>query len=797
MKFFRIEFQITLLTLVIAAGVAISGYLVYQSLSQIINSIHQEARPDFKLILIKEITSDLNEVENSVRLFSLTGNDEFIDSYHKSYQQVQENLSALKDYAIPGTDEIQLIDSISQLSALKLTLWGQIRQLHQQKNNKKSRPLGDLVSKIDTAFIQPDTIRFETPKKKGFFKRVFGKQDTAAKAPVIISKAKDKEQIKQEIIQAEKQINNELAALSENEKVLYQRHIKASQQIARLINRLETDEQRRLQRKTEEADAMAAQIYRRLVLFTAVSIILLIIVLALFYQNLKQNRAYQNMLKKARTDAENLAKAKERFVATVSHELRTPVNAIYGLSEQLLQQPAGEQQKTDLNIVHQSARHLLTLVNDTLDFSKIESQKMSFQQTGFFPAKLFAEVMAMQKVAAEAKGLTLKMNSTIPPNRIYCGDPLRLKQIAINLLSNAVKFTPNGTVSLELREEQLPGESYRLNLDVVDSGSGIPANQLPHIFEEFIQLDNQQPEKHRGSGLGLTIVKKLIELQGGQISVKSMVGKGSRFSVSIPYTEGDAPYEPDLEPIVAPQWFRKLNLLVVDDEDFNLHLLKNILTKWNIGYRLASNGQEAVEACRTHRFDLILMDMHMPVLNGLEASKQISRENGEAKIVMLTAANRPDDEKQFTQAGIHIFLQKPFPEQALFQLLLQLEPKANTETVSPVTTATFDFNELRNSLGGDEKFLNEMIQLFLKSASNGIASMRESRQNRHYDQLSGAAHKLAAPTRHMQADHLYQILKKIENKAADKVGWEELDTLVDQAALEIEQFCKLLQHSQN
>lgn len=799
MKFFRIEFQITLLTLIIAVGVAVSGYLVYQSLSQIIDSIHQEARPDFKLILIKEIASDLNEVENSVRLFSLTGNEEFISSYRKGYQQAQQNLSALKDYAIPGSDEIQLIDSISQLSTLKLNLWGQIRQLHQQKNLQPGRPLSELVTRIDTAFIQPDTIRFEAPKKKGFFKRIFGKQDTVAKAPVIISKAKEKEQIKQEIIQAEEQINSEQATLSQSEKVLYQRHIQASRQIDRLINQLETDEQRRLERKTEEADGMAAQIYRRLVLFTAASIILLIIVLALFYRNLQHNKAYQNMLKKARSDAENLAKAKERFVATVSHELRTPVNAIFGLSEQLLQQPVDDKLKTDLNIVHQSANHLLSLVNDTLDFAKIESQKMSFQQSGFFPTKLFAEVMAMQKVVADAKGLSLKLHNSIPPERVYCGDPLRLKQITLNLLSNAIKFTKDGTVSLELSEELLPDKGFRLNLEVVDSGSGIPADQIPSIFEEFIQLNNQQAEKQRGTGLGLTIVKKLVELQGGHISVKSLVGQGSCFSVSIPYAEGVAPQTPEPAFAEAPEWFRKLKLLAVDDEDFNLYLLKNILDKWNVAYQLAHNGQEAVEACRTNQFDLILMDMHMPVLNGLEASKQISSENPRAKIVVLTAANRPEEQEQFRQAGIGVFLQKPFPEQSLFQLLLELDAqtKLTTSNAAPASAPGFDFNELRNSLGGDDKFLKEMIELFQTAALNGLTAMHESRQTRNREQLSEAGHKLAAPARHMQADQLYQLLKKLETKATDQTEWNELDELVDQAEQEIEQFCTLLKQAQN
>ena len=231
---------------------------------------------------------------------------------------------------------------------------------HKQKIQKPSTSLlSELSSKIDTVLIQPDTITFEQPQRAGFFKRLgraFAKQDTTAKAPVILDKQEEKEQLKQELAEVEQQMSLTNQELQMQEKKLLEVNITATNQINRLIMQLEQKEQRRLESKTEEADFMAAQIYRRIVLFTGASILLLTIVLILFYRNLKHNKAYQNILQKARQDAESLANAKERFVATVSHEMRTPVNAIFGLTEQILQRTEAPDLKKDLAIVQKSAR---------------------------------------------------------------------------------------------------------------------------------------------------------------------------------------------------------------------------------------------------------------------------------------------------------------------------------------------------------------------------------------------------------------------------------------------------------
>jgi len=796
LKFIKIEIQITALTLFIAAAVIASGYLVYNSLSLIIDSIHKEARPDYKLLLIKDVAADLNEIENTVRLYSLTGNENFIYSFHQQNKKVHGKLKNLEDYAIPGSIEIQQIDSIRVLSNRKLVLWAEIRNLHKQKIQEPiTTPWTELYTKIDSTIIQPDTITFEKPKKKSWLKRIFAKQDTTTKEPIIIDKSEEKEQIKQEIAAIEQQISTKNQQLQINEKKLLEQNIAVTNSINRLISKLEQKEQRRLESKTEEADFMAAQIYRRLVLFTGTSILLLVIVLIIFFRNLRYNKAYQKLLLQARRDAENLAKAKERFVATVSHEMRTPVNAISGLSEQMLQRVDDPALKTDLNIVRKSADHLIALVNDTLDFSKAESYKMTFEQIDFSPVELLREVIILHEAIAKEKSLKLELQNDIPTDRVYKGDPIRLKQILINLLTNALKFTEKGTVQLSVSDEKIATGRFRLKVSVEDTGVGIQAENLNKIFDAFVQLDGSNAQKHRGAGLGLAIVKKLIDLQGGAIIVTSTVGKGSNFSFNIPYSIGSSEkIEQSSVSASIPAWFSQLHVLIVDDEEFNVHLLKNILQKWGATFSVATNGQEAATEFGLLPYDLILMDRRMPVMDGLEAAKIILASNPDANIIMLTATTTQEDEQSYKNTGIRTFLQKPFKEHDLVALIENMHSnfdlKSRAQTTQP-TEPSFNLKEMIEALGGDEHFAREMLELFFVSAHKCKASMQAALEAKNREALIEATHKLAAPARHMMATTLHDCLKQIETTAENE-NWDRLTEMVENTQQQIDQFLQQL-----
>ncbi|HZL09798.1 MAG TPA: response regulator [Prolixibacteraceae bacterium] len=787
MKKLKIEIQVTILTICIAVAVAVSGYLAYQSFSQIVDSIHKEARPDLKLLLIKDIASDLNEVENTVRLYSLTGDATFINPYRNLNVTIQEKLSELQEYAVPESNEIQQINSIRQLVNRKLLIWDKIRALHHLKGNTDNS-FSELYSKIDTAIVEADTIIIKPEAKKAFLKRLFGKRDTNTRRAIIIDKSKEKEIIKQEIAGIEKQITHQTKTFQAKERTLLEQNIQVTKILNQQIEQIETSEQKHLETKTIEADFMAAQTYRRLAIFTVAAIILLISVLILFFRNLQRNRTYQQVLTKAKSEAESLTKAKEIFVATVSHEMRTPVNVIFGLTEQMLQKATQNEVKADLEIVYKSAAHLISLVNDTLDFSKIESQTLKIEQIDFLPDEIFQEVYTLHKNSAHSKGIELIFNKHTDENLVLKGDPVRLKQVLINLITNAIKFTNHGHIELIASCEEISGEDYLLHIEVSDTGIGITKEDQHKIFEEFVQLDSDLTQKQRGTGLGLAIVKKLIDLQNGKIELESIRSKGSRFRIQIPYQKGHlenvrirSEEQPDI-----PASFNRLHFLIVDDEEFNLYLLKNILKKWGVSYTEAHNGKEATEFVRKESFDLILMDIRMPVMDGYEAANRIMQDRPSSRIIALTATNKPDDRQKNNKSGIQTFLQKPFTESALYHAVIKSLPaKYGTRDQdegggnSPV-----NLDDLRKLTGDDPAFFNEMLRIFVSSSENGFKTIRHSFQISDWDAIAEAAHKLAAPSKHIQ-NSLYDNLKNLESEAKTNKDCNKIKRLVDSIAKEI------------
>lgn len=794
MKKLKIEIQVIFLTICIAGAVVVSGYMAYQSLSKIVDTIHQEARPDLKLLLIKDISSDLNEVENTIRLYSLTGDTSFLHPYRQLGASVQEKLNALAGYAISGSAEISHIDSIALLTRQKLQIWDEIRTLHHSKTDSHNT-FSKFYSRIDTAIIQPDTIRFKAPEKKGFFKRIFSKRDTTTKPPVIIDKTREKEIIKKEIAGIEKQITSQTKRLQTNEMVLLEQNIQITQTLNSHIVSLESSEQNRLETKTQEADSMAAQTYRGMTIFTISAVILLIIILILFFRNLRKNRTYQQVLKTAKAEAESLTKAKEMFVATVSHEMRTPVNAIFGLTEQMLQKAISEEMASDLKVVHKSAEHLIALVNDTLDFSKIESQKLKIEQVDFMPDEILSEIYTLHKDLAQKKDIELIFRNDTDINLVLQGDPIRLKQILINLITNAIKFTNQGQITVAVSGEENSEQNYLLHLDVSDTGIGISKEDLHLIFDEFVQLDTNLTQKQRGAGLGLAIVKKLIFLQNGKIEVESDKGKGTRFSIQIPYQKGntDNIKKQTVDQLVIPVWFRKLHFLIVDDEEFNLYLIKKILKNWGVSYSEAYNGKEAVDFVGNNSYDLILMDIRMPVMDGYEASKLILQNFPLSKIIALTATAKSVDIQKIEMAGIHAFLQKPFAESDLLKTILKLLPEkvgdANQETSADNTA--IDLNELERISGGDGAFFNEMLRIFIRSSDESITKFYQNFQNADWGAMAETAHKLAAPAKHMHATILYNHLKQLEN-TAEISNQEEINKLIGLIELEINNINSIL-----
>ena len=377
-------------------------------------------------------------------------------------------------------------------------------------------------------------------------------------------------------------------------------------------------------------------------------------------------------------EAEKADKAKSEFLANMSHEIRTPMNSVIGFAEILAEEDLTAEQKKHVCLIRQSGENLMEIINDILDFSKIEAGKMEMELSECSLASLLAMMGSLMNPSAVEKGLKfeIRTDSSLPAN--ICTDLARLRQCLINLISNAIKFTEQGYVSLNVSLEDRNGQPF-IRFDVEDTGIGIPAERQEAIFESFTQADGSTSRKYGGTGLGLAITKQLAELLGGKLTLSSKEGKGSVFSLTIP-AGLDVASQPLLdkncvidrtdsseENTEQPEFSG--HVLVAEDVETNQMLIKILLNKMGLDVTIAADGEKALQEVQKQEFDLILMDMMMPHMNGYEATKVIRKEGITTPIIALTANAMKGDDTKCLEVGCDGYLSKPIDQAQLMQIL--------------------------------------------------------------------------------------------------------------------------------
>lgn len=791
MSKFKVEIQITVLAIIIGIVVATIGYFSYERLSKIVNYIQLVTYPDNKIFVIKEIESDLNALENTVRLYALTNNYDVLEDFYANEDEITKNLKKLAGVEVENKYDLMLIDSISGLSQEKLDLWNDILKIHLSKKGIFPA-FSKLYSNLDEI---TDTIAVDT---QNVAQNIVDSNETTADTSISETTI-ERKTVKKKIQKLEWEIYRNSKKKNVLETQLIENNLVISKKITLLISEAETRAENALLQKTAEADRLAELTYTRLAQFVVSAVALLFIALFVLFNYLRKARAVQRALTNARERAETLAHAKEQFAANVSHELRTPVNAIYGLTEQVLQKKLDSSTAEIMTIIFNSAAHLKSIVNDTLDFSKIQSGKLITESENFSPFAVIEEVYKLFKYEATVKGIAIRFDWIGENYPILLGDPLRLKQIMINLVGNAIKFTKEGEVTIKIRCSENNNNKFELQIQVIDTGIGIEEKKLNVVFDEYVQVEDQTGKKYHGTGLGLTIVKKLVELQNGKIKLESIQGFGTNVSVSLVYPKGEK-LELKLETNEIPEIpesFKQLSVLIADDEEYNLFLLKNIFEKWNVKFKEAVNGKEAIVAACNEHFDVVLMDINMPELNGIKATREIIKCNPNIKIIAVTAVTEQIDRQACFDAGMKGILFKPFSEKDLFETINSLNENIINNGQETIQKQAVDFSELRRLAGNDEKFLTEMIQLFIKSMQKGIVGIEDDIKNGNKNGIYENAHKMAAPVKHFGANHLYENIKLLEKQSKQSVEIQTIESVFREIKTEIEEINKILKFHLN
>jgi len=400
-----------------------------------------------------------------------------------------------------------------------------------------------------------------------------------------------------------------------------------------------------------------------------------------FYQSQIKERELNNQLQSALKEAQEATRMRADFLSSMSHELRTPLHAVIGMTNVLSIENPRKDQEENLAILRFSSENLLALINDTLDFSKMNADKIVLNKADFNLTLLVQNINATFRTKAEQKGITLKLASDFEDQPLFVkGDQTRLTQILNNLVSNAVKFTDTGgLVEMKIDITARTPEKINLLFTVKDDGIGIPANKQDTVFEPFLQANNNITKRYGGTGLGLSIVKRLIDLHGSKLKLESKEHAGSTFSFEISYELAAIQEVPETTTPLAPTGdISGLNILIAEDNIVNIMVLKKILEQWDCDYSIAKNGLEALEMVKAGNFDIVLMDIHMPVMDGFEAAKHIREipdiRISKIKIIALTASSDVDIQQSFSYAYLDDYLTKPFRPDLLKKKLEECLP---------------------------------------------------------------------------------------------------------------------------
>ncbi|MDR6844377.1 ATP-binding protein [Flavobacterium granuli] len=494
--------------------------------------------------------------------------------------------------------------------------------------------------------------------------------------------------------------------------------------------------------------------------------------------------------------AVNAVKAKQQFLSNMSHEIRTPMNAIIGFTKVVLKTELTAKQKEYLMAIKMSGDALIVLINDILDLAKVDAGKMTFEQTPFKIKKSLSSMLHLFETKIQEKNLKLVSDYDDNIPEVLVGDPVRLHQIILNLVSNAVKFTNEGVITVSVHLMFEDDEKVIIEFAVNDTGIGISKDKMESIFENFQQASSGTSRLYGGTGLGLAIVKQLVESQGGSISVKSKVNEYSRFSFTLPFlkTKENAALENEI--MELNNEIKGIRVLVVEDMALNQLLMKTVLDDFGFERDIAENGKIAIEKLKTKQYDIVLMDLQMPEMNGFEATEYIRETlNLTIPIIALTADVTTVDLAKCKAVGMDDYIAKPIDERVLYSKIVGLikKPKSskpnknNIAEVSEVEKIKYiNLEYLNHRTKSNPKLMIEMIGLYLDQTPQLINTLKQSLVNQDWNLLNAAIHKMI-PSFSIMGIHsdFENMAKKIQEFVVIQQQNDEMESMV----LKLEDVC--------
>ena len=793
---------------VVVSYLVLIAIAVY-AFSYIYNVVRQMAVENFsdqhnrtKVYLITNTLSLLYESEALGQLVGMPQGE--LRHFNHTLNRARHNLDSLRFYI---TDSVQLhkIDTIELLLERKRRNASRLLQTWREANSD-SLYIVNFERVIATA---PDTIikeilvqeRTEVKQdtviiprqKRSFFKRlaeafVPAREDTSIVVNTSVQVVKDTlvnaynpsdtivsvlRSIQDSVAWQRKQLMELLVERASN---LRYSNSMITKEINQILRDIEEEEMNASLLRVYHKQVLLHDASRKIALMVLSAILVTLLFMVMVSHDLSRSAFYRRQLEQAKQMAERLLSSREKLILTISHDIRAPLSSIMGYIELLQRRRLDARQQYYLENMRSSSDHVLSLVNDLLDYQRMESGEMEFHHLPFRVPTLFREIGDSFRPLAEAKGLRLSV-LLLPESMdlVYLGDPIRIRQVVSNLLSNAIKFTEEGQVALVVSLAEVDAFNYRLTVIVRDSGAGIPKEEREHIFGEFIRSNGA--DRVEGFGLGLSITRKLIMLMHGELTVDSYMGEGSSFKIQLPLPlsadqsmaeeadeeaeQGLAAY-PTLDSSLAGQ---TITCLLVDDDPLQLALTEELLKQSEVEVVCCANPNKVCEWLRSRSFAAVITDIQMPQMNGYQLLSLIRSsgiEGADRIPVVALSAHVGKEQTHYQEAGFTAFLNKPFTAAQLISLLnellkLRLEPVAG-----------FDFSSLTAFAGEDVEASQGILRTFVEETRKNIERMSAAHADADWEEVGNIAHKLIPLFAMLGANSLVQHLRLLEKKDPDQ-----------------------------
>ena len=494
----------------------------------------------------------------------------------------------------------------------------------------------------------------------------------------------------------------------------------------------------------------------------------------------KQN---EERLKEEKERAQQASMVKQQFLSTMSHEIRTPLNGIIGTTQILLRTEPRSDQKLHLETLQFSGNNLMALINDVLDFSKIEEGKLELEEADFSLKTLVDSIEKANLPLSEKRSLQFKLHYDSKLADHYIGDPVRLSQVLNNLISNAIKFTELGTVVLSLDLIKDKGDIHKIRFEVKDTGIGIPKDKQQYVFERFTQADSKTTRKYGGSGLGLSIISRLLDLMGSRIQLESEQGKGSKFYFVLELQKGEEIHT-EISSASSEQSdaLRGMHCLLVEDNEFNRVIAREFLSMWGVEVDEAIDGLDCLDMVKSQKYHMILMDLQMPNMDGYEATKNIRAMNGDyyqsVPILAFTASAMMDVKQKIKDFGMNDFITKPVMPETLFE---RIERHVNMGLLKNEASPSFereyfaqDFEYLSKVTGNDKSKMNILLESFLKLLQKDLSEIKQKIEHSDLEGIRHYTHKFKSSFSMIGLTEMSRLSEEIESQIRDGVSEQEV-----------------------